>query len=176
MTSPWACALVMVLAATSASGQPAAPREGLNPSALSTVFVLDDRGAETTGRLLRFDEQSILLLVNGQERRIGLDRIVKIDRRGDSLRNGFVAGAVLGAAIGALTSGLADCRSGGQYQGCHAGGRVVFALVSAGVYGAVGTGIDAAIPGRTTLYRRPATGGAARPLSRGTAIGFSLRW
>ena len=176
MTSPWACALAMVLAATSASGQPAAPREGLNPAALSTVFVLDDRGAETTGRLLRFDEQSILLLVNGQERRIGLDHVVKIDRRGDSLKNGFLAGAVVGAAIGLLTSGLADCRSGGQFERCPAGARVVFGLVSAGVYGAVGMGVDAAIPGRTTLYRKPTTSAAARSPGRGTAIGFSLRW
>ena len=61
-----------------------------------------------------------------------------MDKRGDSLRNGAVMGALVGAALGVLATK-----------------EVGFTVVGAGVYAAIGTGFDALIQGRTTLYEAP---------------------
>lgn len=171
----WVTALVLV--AGPAAGQVPAPRAGLNPGALSTVFVLDDRGAQTKGKLLRLDERSILVLVNGQERTFELASVLKVEKRGDSLKNGTIIGATVGLILGALTGGLADCKqSDGHFGSCGAGGRVGIALVSAGLYAAVGAGIDAAIPGRTTLYQKPVMSSGLAASRAGASVGFTLRW
>ena len=172
-----ACVMAMALVAAPAAGQDATPRAGLNRDALSTVYVLDDRGAETTGKLLRFDNESIAVLVNGQERQFELAGVRKIEKRGDSLKNGAIIGAVVGLVLGALTGGMADCKqSDGGFGGCGAGTRAGFALVSAGIYGAVGTGIDAAFQGRTTLYQKPLISSGLVASGPGASLGFSVRW
>ncbi|MBE3075258.1 MAG: hypothetical protein IMZ75_09985 [Actinobacteria bacterium] len=173
-----ACVMAMALVAAPAAGQDATPPgAGLNRNALSTVFVVDDRGAETTGKLLRFDNESIVILVNGQERQFELGGVRKIEKRGDSLKNGAIIGAVVGLVFGALTGGMADCKqSDGSFGECGAGTRAGMALVSAGIYGAIGAGIDAAIPGRTTLYQKPAISGGLPASGPGASLGFSVRW
>jgi hypothetical protein len=42
---------------------------GLNQSRLPTVYVLDDTGSETQGKLLRLDADSLVILAGGTERR-----------------------------------------------------------------------------------------------------------
>lgn len=130
---------------------------GLDASALSTVYVLDDTGVETAGRLLRLDPDSLLLLVDGMERRFETARIRRVDKRGDSLRNGALIGAIVGAAMGLVSGGISDC-PGEDPGGECPGTRAAIFLFSTGVYAAVGTAIDALIPGRTTLYVTPAAG------------------
>lgn len=172
-----ACVIGMVLVAAPAAGQDASPRAGLNRDALSTVFVLDDRGAETKGRLLRFDNESIVVLVNGQERQFELARVRKIEKRGDSLKNGTIIGATVGLVLGALTGGMAECKqSDGSFGACGVGTWAAAALMSAGFYGAIGAGIDAAIPGRTTLYQKPASSGGLAASGAGASLRFSVRW
>ncbi len=41
----------------------------LNPSGLSTVYVLDDTGQETTGKFLCVDADSLVVLIDGREQR-----------------------------------------------------------------------------------------------------------
>jgi hypothetical protein len=171
------CVTVIMLVAAAARAQESVVGPGVDTKALSTVYVLDDRGAETKGTLLRLDEQSVLVLVNGQERRFDLGSVVKIDKRGDSLKNGAITGAVIGAIIGGLTSGIADCSDGdGGYSVCGVGARIGLTLVGAAVYGAIGTGIDAAIAGRMTLYRKPTITSASGRHARGASVRFTVRW
>jgi hypothetical protein len=155
---------------------------GLAPSGLSTIYVLDDTGVETSGRLLRLNPDSLVLIVDGgAERRFEAARVTRIQRRGDSLRNGALIGAIVGGAIGFVVGGFADC-PGDNASGSCPGSRAAAVLVSTGVYAAIGTGIDALIPGRTTLYQAPTvppSAGRSAPLQafrRRAAIHLTARW
>ena len=143
-------------------------------SGLPTVFVIDDAGAETMGKLVRFDPDAIVLMVDGTERRIEAARVRRIDKR-DSLRNGIIIGAVFGLATGVLTSGLADCP--GSSDECPAF-RIAGPVVSTAFYAAVGAGIDALVAGRTAVYVAPVTSMQAARSTQGrqVALNLRLRW
>ena len=126
---------------------------GLDSSGLSTVYVLDESGQEVTGKLLRLDRDSLVILVERQELRFEAARVKRLDKRGDSLKNGAYIGALVGVAMGILAANIADCVDDtGRVGSCGAGNQVGFATLSAGLYATIGTGIDALIRGRTTLY------------------------
>ena len=175
--------LIVALSPGAASAQDAASNwPGLVSSRLSTVYVLDNTGTETSGKLLRLNPDSIVLLVDGAERQFETARVARIQKRGDSLRNGAIIGAVVGVAMGIITSGISDCPGGNPGGGCP-GSRAALFLVSTGVYSAIGTGIDALIPGRTTLYeasKSPPTAdrGGSAPLAfrRRAAVNVRVRW
>jgi hypothetical protein len=148
-------------------------------SGLPTVSVLDDRRVETSGRLLRFTPDSLVLLIDGMERTFEAGHVRRIDRRGDSLKNGAIIGAVVGVVMGALSAGISDC-PGDEPGGDCPGFRAVAVFVSTPIYAAIGTGIDALVVGRTRLYDAPEgpTPGAARSQwpNRRTAINVNVRW
>ena len=125
---------------------------GLATSDLSTVYVLDDAGMETSGRLIRLNPDSLDLLVDGAERRFEAIRVTRIQKRGDSLRNGALIGAVVGLGMGLVGGGISDC-PGDDPGGSCPGTRASLVLFSTGLYAAIGTAIDALVIGRTTLYR-----------------------
>jgi len=129
---------------------------GFDASGLSTVYIRDDTGDETEGRFLRLEPASVVILAGETERRIAADRIQRIQKRGDSLRNGAVWGAVVGAVVGVLGAGLSDC-PGDNPSGPCPGARTALFAVSTGLYSAIGTGIDALVTGRTTLYEATTT-------------------
>ena len=140
---------------------------GLTPTRLPTVYVLDATGTETSGRLLRLNPDSLVVVVGGVERRFEAAGVTRIQTRGDSLRNGAIIGAVVGAALGLLVGGFSDCSGEGPSGSCPGGGAAIL-LVSTGVYAAIGAGIDALVVGRTTLYEAPrATSSAALTLRVG---------
>jgi hypothetical protein len=148
---------------------------GLVESELSTVYVLDDAGTETTGKLVRLNPDSIVILVDGGERRFEAAHVRRVQKRGDSVKNGAIIGAVVGAVLGAIGSGIADCPGSGS-GGCAAA-RVGMFAVSTGVYTAIGAGIDSLIAGRTTVYSAPRAG-AVRSAVTGTpgaAFRFTVR-
>ena len=115
-----------------------------------TVYVIDVNGREATGVFQKISDSSIDVLVNGQSLQIRQSDVRQVARRGDSLKNGALWGAGLGA-IGAA----------GQSTGCShyasghcpsAGSRALWISYRALVYGAIGAGIDALHTGRTTVY------------------------
>lgn len=133
---------------------------GLRLSVLPTVYVFDDTGQETSGTLLRLDTSALVLLTDGTERRIEASRIRRIEKRGDSLKNGTIIGLVVGVVMGLITSGISDCPGDDPGGSCPGTSAVLF-LFSTGVYTAIGTGVDALIPGRTLLYEAPAASRAS---------------
>jgi hypothetical protein len=150
---------------------------GLSTSEISTVYVLDDAGVETSGKLVRLNPDSIVILAGGAERRFDAAHIRRVQKRGDSVRNGAIIGAVIGAVFGAIGAGISDCPGADQSGGC-AGSRAALFAFSTGVYTAIGAGVDAFVVGRTTLYpAAPGSSGRSPAGSPGRAsIGIGVRF
>lgn len=142
---------------------------GLRPAGMPTVFVTDDRGVETRGKLLRLDDEAVVVMVGAEQRRFETARVARVEKRGDSLKNGAIAGAAFGALMGALGAVISDCGR----DGCAAY-RVAIVPLSSLFYAAIGTGIDAVVEGRTLVYKRPAVHVAAS--STGAAVTLRLSW
>jgi len=166
---------VLLFVPAAAHAQELGGWRGLDPSSLDTVYVTDDAGQRTEGKLLRFDPDALVILVDGMERKFDRTSVLRIDRRGDSLKNGAVTGAVVGALMGWLVSGMADCPSDSNPGGSCGGSRVAVFAVSMGLYTAVGTGIDAMIVGRTRVFDAGRATAATRRLS-GPQLAFRVRW
>ena len=144
--------------------------KGIESSALSTVFVLDDAGVETRGKLLRLDTDAIVVLVDGSERRFDTQRVARVSKRGDSLKNGALTGLVIGLVQAVVVVAIQDCRGS-----CDM--RAMGALLAANAvsYVAMGTAIDAAISGRTVLYQAPAPKPAVQSRG-GAALSVRFTW
>lgn len=141
------------------------PAEGL-----PAVFLLDSRGAEYRGKLLRVDDREVTMLVKDHERTFQRNEIVRIEKRGDSLKNGAIIGAITGAALGLLAAGISDCPT--PHQASCTGTRIAILVTSVGIYTGVGTGVDAAIRGRTLIYQAPSGSGSRRILG----VAYTVRW
>jgi hypothetical protein len=143
----------------------------LSSLGLTTVHVIDGRGLETTGVIRRVTSDSlVIMLAGGDDRAFPAGHVARIERRGDSLENGALIGAVVGALPMLLLG--SDC-----HESC-ATEVAALGVISAGVYGLLGAGIDAMLVGRTTVYRLGSTAGRAlgvmvRP--SGGAVRFGLR-
>lgn len=130
-----------------------------------------DSGDVVQGRLVSLSRESLAMLTADNRRvEIPLDRVLRIDTGGDSLKNGAAIGA---AVFGGLVA--ATCASWGGGGEC-----VAASLIDAGVGALVGAGIDALNPGRTPIYSRPAATAASTHASGGSgkraSIGFKIRF
>jgi hypothetical protein len=174
--------IVLIACAVPAAAQEAVPGwDGLATSNLDTVHVLDDMGSETTGTLIGIDADSISLLVNGNERSFERARVRRLQKRGDSLKNGALIGAGVGVVLASITAAVADCPTASDTSG--PGAKVGLAILGTAIYTGVGVGIDALVTGRTTMYEAPAGGAfnlpGLRPEIRNTAgpaVRLSFRW
>ncbi len=167
-----AALVVAMLIPASARGQASPAPDGLKREALSTVYVLDDRGVETRGKLLRLDGDAVVLLVADAERRFDIRHVNRVDKRGDSLKNGAITGFAVGVGLGFLASAASDC---GSSASCP-GDRWILGAVSTALYTAVGTAIDAAVSGRTTVYEAPRRSSANVAPGRAAAFAVRIRW
>lgn len=131
-------ASLLVLPLSSASAQDVDDRA----RRVETVTVIALTGEDIVGELVQLGP-TLKLRVDEVVREIPLESVVRIDRHGDSVKNG----ALIGAAVG-LLAGLSFVS---EYGGEAAG----FALASTATWALLGAGVDALIPGRTTIYRRP---------------------
>lgn len=128
------------------------------------VFVLPEHGAETKGRLIAFDPDSLTLAIDGRRIVFQRDEILRIYRRGDTVRNGMGWGAMAGIVgsvglMATIPTGGCDAFEGAGRFGCNALGKffvwLVVAPVSMVVGMAAGVAIDSVIVGRTMIYERP---------------------
>ena len=132
------------------------------PAGAQTVYVTEASGKETMGRIVSWTGSSIVLQTDMTTKSFAEGEAIRVDLKGDSLKNGALIGAGVGAVMGGLLSGFGDC------AGCG-GARVTFLLVGIGVYSAIGTALDALIPGRTPLWRA----GSSAHTGSGLAINVS---
>lgn len=128
-------------------------------------FVRLTTGEEISGRLLQSGTDEVRLLVNGREQAIPINQIARLERSGDSLKNGAIIGAVITGAWCALVCG----------QGLASSGQVPIAVAAnAGLGALVGAGIDAAHRGRTLVY--PRTSASARILAPQPSLSLRFRF
>jgi len=174
----WTAILLLTFAPSTVCAQEA-PQGwlGLATPGLPTVYVVDETGVETSGTFLRVTPDSLVLLVHDAELQFEAARVRRIQKRGDSLRNGALIGAVVGVGMGLIAAGISDCPGEDPGGRCPAF-RVGTLLGSTAGYAAIGVGIDALVVGRTTLYERPvaAPRSAAPAFQAGTAITLRFRW
>jgi hypothetical protein len=158
----------VVLAALLCAGPARAQSDfsGLNLRPGEVIFVTDSTGTSVSGPVSMISPSA--LRIGGYEFKPAPG--LKIERRGDSLRNGTLIGLAVGVGIAAAVGG----------QGCTANECPKGAWLVAPVagYGALGAFIDWRHEGRTVIYRAPQGGAALRVLPTITpdakAIRFSL--
>ena len=110
------------------------------------LVVTDRSGREITGSLARLSDSAVTLVANGVERDVALTDVGRIEKRGDSLKNGALIGAGVMAAPVLLWLGS------GCDRGC--GTLIGAAVFNAGLGAFVGALIDRAHEGRTSLFNR----------------------
>jgi hypothetical protein len=147
---------------------------GLNQKGVDTIFVTDRAGHETKGLLVGLTDSTVTVVTAGGPQTFVADDVVRLDRRGDSLKNGALIG--MGIGVIGMLPGLAE----GHATCDHActGKAVGFVLMAEGLYAAIGAGIDAAIPGRTRIWplKGSKSGGPIISVSPHSAFaGFRIR-
>ena len=127
---------------------------------LSTWYVVDRAGRETAGKMVSLTDSSVILDIGTGHRTFTPEQLTRIERRGDSLRDGVITGTLAGAALGVSVAlaGLATVggsSSGSERAAVFLGGGALFA----GLGAAVGTALDALRTGRTLLWEAPRAAG-----------------
>jgi hypothetical protein len=127
-----------------------------------TVYIVDGTGQEQEARVLDLSSSLLAVSIDGTRRSLSEPDVTRIRRRlPDSLRNGAIIGAATGSGLGiGLYASLGDECS----AGCWATGVAFYG----GLGALVGTGVDALIKGRKTIYtaagRDPSAKVVVRPL------------
>jgi hypothetical protein len=151
---------ILVLAMTMLAA-PAVAQDGTNTwsdvsmsDLRSRVMVLDEAGAEWSGEPLRLDADGLaLILASGQERHFPVAQIRRLETtRRDSLKNGTLIGAGVGALVGLMLTGVGE------------GAEAEWIAVITGYGTVIGVGVDFLLRGerQTTIYEASGTTFAER--------------
>ena len=160
-------AIVVVPALSSAQSLQSGPFQDVTPGL--PVAVIDDSGRRVEGHIVDVTDESVRVSVRKAIQDIPLDRVVRIEKT-DSLKNGAVSGLVAGVGFGLLIS-----LSGGDIDG----GWVASAVISNGLmWSAFGTGIDAMVNSRRTLYQKSGVQTRVSPIvgPRVRGASMTLSW
>jgi len=129
------------------------------------VWVTQSSSGEVVhGRIVDLSPESLTILT-ADNRRVDmpLDRVLRIEARGDSLKNGAIIGAlVVGTLVGLTCAEVAD----------GSGACLTGVVLDAGMGALIGAGIDALNGGRSTLYARP----AAAPAGHAASVKLKLKF
>lgn len=117
----------------------------------TTVYVVDDAGTETRGKVVAVSPADLTVAVDGVDRRLPEQSVRQVDTYGDSLWNGLLIG------LASMTPGMMIADP--TYSACPnapgrrcADGQVAQRLLAIGIGGAVGVGIDALRRSRQPVY------------------------
>ena len=147
------CALALIFVTGCAARTPARSFSDLEQRLKhgATVYVIDRTGTETKGKVVDVSPSVLTLAVDGVQRRMEQGAVRQVQSYGDSLWNGVL----IGAAVGAASALMADPK----YEPCPdkpqmrcANLQVGQRILAIGVMGGVGAGVDALIRSRHHLY------------------------
>lgn len=118
-----------------------------------TITVSDKAGIEATGRVEDLTSSVLVLRVGTESRRFTEPDVSRIrQRRADSLVNGTLIGAAVGAGLGVI--GASSC-GGDPYLCTEAAGASI--ALGAGLGAGIGVAVDAALRSTRVVYERPET-------------------
>ena len=120
-----------------------------------------DSGDVVRGRMVELSAESLTLLTPDNRRvAVPIERVLRIEGHGDSVKNGAAIGAGVMAGLALLTcAGVGD-----------AGGFCARAVLAQTGFGAlIGAGVDALNGGRSTLYKKAAP-------AKSIGVSFKKRW
>jgi hypothetical protein len=157
-----------------ATAQTAAPPK---VKGFPTLYVTDATGRETEGKLVSWMGSTLVLQTGTTTRTFAAGEVVRVDLKGDSLKNGALIGAGVGVVFGALAALSAD-----DCDDCGAGTQVALAVTAIPFYAAIGVGFDALFHGRTPLWLASPAGNSGSgltfkisPQRRSAFIGWRIR-
>lgn len=145
--------------------------ERVKPGA--TVYVSDAASGEVEGQLLGISPGSVTVLVQGTQREFLKNELRHVARRGDSLKNG----ALIGLGVATLWAVIGEARSNedvGTMDVFGAGGALGIYAVWLGMGAGVGALLDAAVKGKTTVYRSRERTITAQPIIHPRQVGVRL--
>jgi hypothetical protein len=120
------------------------------------ITVVDVTGRETKGRIGKLSRDALILDTSAGPRQLGEFDVAAISqRRGDSLKNGAIIGAVAATAYLWTMAALLTDSDGGEVLIPAA---VAGSVWVAGMGAAAGAGIDALISRRQVIYQKRAGG------------------
>lgn len=160
MRSMWALAIAGILAVGTPRAAFAQERAADNSDLASRlrtgdrVWVEIDTTDIRTGRVLSVANGILTLVTDGTEESIPVSRIWRVQRK----QNGIVLGMLVGAGVG-FALGLPIAAIGAN-EGTGTAGPLLFMT---GVGAAVGTGIDALLWRKRTVYTAGQSGFVVRP-------------
>jgi len=132
-------AVLLALPVPAWAGQaPAAAKAGE-----AVIVTQSSSGQELQGRLLELSSSSMAMLVNGQRVELPIEQVLRIDIRGDSLKNGAIIGGAVMAGLSGLACGIPEVK---------AAECVAAVAYNTGFGALLGAGIDALHKGRTPIY------------------------
>ena len=123
---------------------PEAARAGQQSAAVAEeVFVTHTgSGQIVRGRLIELSPSSLAMLVDGRRVDVPIEDVLRIDARGDSVKDG----AIIGAGVMVGLTGL-SCAAVDDASYC-----VTALIVNTGMGALIGAGIDALHKGKTPIY------------------------
>ena len=111
-----------------------------------TVSIVDDEGRQTEGRVMDVSADVIRVSLRGTSEEIRLDRIVRIDKP-DRLKNGALIGLGVGLSLGVIGAVVRAPEIDAKWALAGIAWNGVACTL-------LGTGIDALVDSRRTLYQR----------------------
>jgi hypothetical protein len=132
-----------------------------------TVYVLDNNGFEIKGALESLGPETLTIRTPDGPRHFDLaTQVASVHRKGDSVIDGAVFGALIMGAVGGFFA-LGDHTCGPMFQArpCSAGEVAGIMGVCASMGAGIGLGIDALRRGRTQIYPSVSRHGAGAVVS-----------
>jgi hypothetical protein len=163
MAGHLSAALVLLALAGPQSPEPATPSLPDTIRTGMTVTVVDEGGVVREGRVDGVTGSALRLTRSGRIYEIAVDDIVRIEKS-DSLRNGALTGLALGMLFGALPPLITE-PPGGERTKFLVGSIIGNSII----WTALGTGVDAMVNSKRTLYER----GRRRTVSVSPVMGRS---
>jgi hypothetical protein len=163
------CTVLFTLVPLAASAQPPARSFQELPGRVQIgdlVFVIDESGVETKGKVGMISSGAIALTLDGIRRDFVDGTVRRIEKgRQDSVRNGLLIGIGGGALVGFLAGRTADSRACPR-AGIECGQGAVLGTIGGAFWGGVGGWLlDAMHRGREVVYLRRSTNEPAAALA-----------
>jgi hypothetical protein len=145
-----AAALAVVVACPSTAAAQSTPEWTDKVKTGTSIFVMTTDGVQIDGVAGPVTPEGLTVYTSAGRQMIPFDRAFRIEKR-DSSKTGLLYGAAAGWVYGYVDVRRNDCSIGWVLGFCRGDEQFVY-LVTAGVGALIGWAIDAAVPGRSTIY------------------------